>query len=91
MANSTIGGGLNNNVWYVDFGVSNHMTCHGKWFKDTRDLKTLGFMELVMTLHIPSRWANKVLEICISCSNHNKKIGLHRPDGGTRFTCDIQP
>jgi hypothetical protein len=35
--------------------------------------------------------ANKVLEICTSCSNHNKKIGLRRPDGGTRFTCDIQP
>jgi hypothetical protein len=40
-----IGGVLNNNVWYVDFGASNHMTSHGEWFKNTRDL---------MTLHIPS-------------------------------------
>jgi hypothetical protein len=42
MANSMIGGVLDNNVWYVDSRVSNHMTSHGKWFKDIRDLKTLG-------------------------------------------------
>jgi hypothetical protein len=42
MANSMIGGVLDNNVWYVDSKVSNHMTSHGKWFKDIRDLKTLG-------------------------------------------------
>jgi hypothetical protein len=34
---------------------------------------------------------NKVLERCTSCSNHNKKFGLCRPDGGTRFTGDIEP
>jgi hypothetical protein len=34
-----------NNVWYVDFGTSNHMTSHGEWFRDTRDLKTPGFVE----------------------------------------------
>ncbi len=45
MANSTIGGVSNNNVWYVYSRVSNHTTSHGKWFRDTRDLKTLGFVE----------------------------------------------
>jgi len=35
MANSMIGGVSNNNVWYVDFGASNHMTNHGKWFRNT--------------------------------------------------------
>jgi hypothetical protein len=45
MANSMIGGVSNNNVWYVNFRASNHMTSHGKWFKDTRDLKILGFVE----------------------------------------------
>jgi len=45
MANSMIGGALDNNVWYVDFGASNHMTNHGEWFRDTKDLKTLGFVE----------------------------------------------
>jgi hypothetical protein len=45
MANSMIGGVLDNNVWYVDSGTSNHMTSHGEWFKDTKDLKTLGFVE----------------------------------------------
>jgi hypothetical protein len=54
MANSMIGGVLDNNVWYVDLGASNHMINHGEWFRDTRHLKTSRFVELVMTLHIPS-------------------------------------
>jgi len=29
----------------VDSEASNHMTSHGKWFKDAKDLKTLGFVE----------------------------------------------
>ncbi len=29
MANSMIGGVSDNNVWYVDSRVSNHMTSHG--------------------------------------------------------------
>ena len=45
MANSMIGGVSDNNVWYVDFGASNHMTSHGEWFRDTKDLKTPGFVE----------------------------------------------
>jgi hypothetical protein len=98
MANSMIGDVLDNNVWYVDSGVSNHMTSHGEWFRDTKDFKTLGFVETSDdTTHpwqgaiIHARWANKVLERCTSCSNHNKKFGLRRLDGGTRFTSDIQP
>ncbi len=45
MANSMIGGVSNNNVWHVDYGASNHMTSHGEWLKDTKDLKTPGFVE----------------------------------------------
>ncbi len=45
MANSMIGGVSNNNVWYVDSRTSNHMTSHGKWFKDVRDLRTPWFVE----------------------------------------------
>jgi hypothetical protein len=45
MANSMIGGVLDNNVWYVDSGASNHMISHGEWFRDTKDLKTPGFVE----------------------------------------------
>jgi hypothetical protein len=45
MANSMIGGVSYNNVWYVDSRASNHMTSHGECFKDTRDLKTPGFVE----------------------------------------------
>jgi hypothetical protein len=29
----------------VDFGASNHMTSYGEWFRDTKDLKTPGFVE----------------------------------------------
>ncbi len=102
MENSMIGGVLDNNVWYVDFGASNHMINHGEWFRDTRDLKTLRFVEIGDdTTHphhtnwqggiVHARWVNKVLERCILCSNHNKKFSLDKPDGGTRFTSDIQP
>jgi len=45
MANSMIGSVSDNNVWYMDSKVSNHMTSHGKWFKDTKDLKTPWFVE----------------------------------------------
>jgi hypothetical protein len=44
MANSMIGVS-DNNVWYVDSGALNHMTSHAEWFKDTRDLKTPGFVK----------------------------------------------
>ncbi len=40
-----IGSVLDNNVWYVDSGASNHMTSHEEWFRDTKDLKTPGFVE----------------------------------------------
>jgi hypothetical protein len=46
MANSIIRSVSNNNVWSVDSKVSNHMTSHGEWFKDTRDLKTPRFVEI---------------------------------------------
>jgi hypothetical protein len=91
MANSMMGGVLDNNVWYVDFGVSNHMTSHGEWFRDTKDLKTPRFVEIDDDHHtlfhhhtnwqgaiLYARWANKVLERCTSCSNHNKKFVLCR-------------
>jgi hypothetical protein len=45
MANSMIGGVLDNNVWYVDSGASNHMFSQGEWFRNIRDLKTLGFVK----------------------------------------------
>jgi hypothetical protein len=45
MANSMTGVVSDNNVWYVDSGASNHMTNHEKWFKDTKELKTLRFVE----------------------------------------------
>jgi hypothetical protein len=45
MANSMIGCVSDNNVWYVNSEASNHMTSHGEWFRNTKDLKTLRFME----------------------------------------------
>jgi hypothetical protein len=46
MVDSMIGGVLDNNVWHVDSGVSNHMTSHGEWFRDIRVLKTPEFVEI---------------------------------------------
>jgi hypothetical protein len=44
-----------------------------------------------LTILEVARWANKVFKRYISCSNHNKKFGLRRPNGRTRFTNDIPP
>ena len=33
------------NVWYVDSSASNHMTGHGKWFKEMQTLEKLGYVE----------------------------------------------
>jgi hypothetical protein len=45
-ANLMIRGVSDNNVWYVDSGALNHMTSHGEWFRNTKDLKTPGFVEI---------------------------------------------
>ncbi len=62
MANLMIGGVSNNNVWYVDFETSNHMTSHGEWFRDIKDLKTPRFMETrddTITSH-HTNWQTKI-------------------------------
>jgi hypothetical protein len=46
MANSMIGSVSNNNVWYVNYRASNHMTSHGKWIRGIKDLKTPRFVEI---------------------------------------------
>jgi len=33
------------NLWYVDSGASNHMTYHGEWFRDVRNLENPGYVE----------------------------------------------
>jgi hypothetical protein len=33
------------NVWYVDSGAFNHMTYHGEWFRDVKNLEKLGYVE----------------------------------------------
>jgi hypothetical protein len=74
MANSMIGGVLDNNVWYVDSKVSNHMTSHGKWFKDIRDLKTLGLWTGDDTTH-------PITQI--------GKVPLSMQDGQTKYLKDV--
>jgi hypothetical protein len=102
MANSMIGGVSNNNVWYVDSRASNHMTSHGEWFRDAKDLKTPGFVEIGDdTTHpitqigkVPLSMLNgqtKYLKDVLHVPTITKKFGLRRPNCGTRFTGDIQP
>ncbi len=55
-----IGGVSDNNVWYVDSRASNHMINHGEWFRDIKDLKTLGFVETSDDITCPIRQIGKV-------------------------------
>ncbi len=100
MANSMTGGVSNNNVWYVDCGISNHMISHGEWFRDIKDLKTPGFVETSDDTTHPITQIKKVplsmqdgqtkyLKYVLHVPTITKKIGFYRPDGGTRFTSDI--
>jgi hypothetical protein len=34
-----------NNVWYVDSRASNHMTYHGEWFRDVKNLEKPSYVE----------------------------------------------
>ncbi len=96
-----IQGVSNNNVWYVDSKASNHMTSHGKWFRDTRDLKTTWFVETSDDITHPITQISKVpLSMQDGQTKYLKDV-LHVPtitkklvsmsNGGTRFTSDIQP
>ena len=33
------------NVWFVDSGASSHMTSHGEWFSDVKNLEKLGYVK----------------------------------------------
>jgi hypothetical protein len=75
MANSIIGGVSDNNVWYVDSRASNHMTSHGEWFRNTKDLKTPGFVE------IGDDTAHLITQI--------GKVPLSMQDGQTKYLKDV--
>jgi hypothetical protein len=75
VAISMIGGVLDNNVWSVYFGPSNHMTSHGEWFRDTKDLKTPGFVETSDdTTHLITQIG---------------KVPLSMQDGQTKYLKDV--
>ncbi len=97
-----VGGVLDNDVWYVDFGTSNHMTSHGEWFRDTMDLKTPRFVEIGDDITHPITQINKVplfmqngqtkyLKDVLHVLTITKKLVEGKPDGETRFIGDIQP
>ncbi len=75
MANSMIGGVLDNNVWYVDYGALNHMISHGKWLRDIKDLKTLGFVKTGDDITHP------ITQI--------DKVPLSMQDGQTKYLKDV--
>ncbi len=56
-----IGGVSDNNVWYVEYGASNHMISHGEWFRDIKDLKTLRFVKINDDTTHPITQIGKVL------------------------------
>jgi hypothetical protein len=75
MANSMIGGVSDNNVWYVDSGASNHRTSHGEWSRDTKELKTLRFVE------IGDDTTHPITQI--------GKVPLSMQDGQTKYLKDV--
>ncbi len=40
------------NVWYVDLGAFNHMTYHGEWFKDVKNLEKPSYVKTGDDTHI---------------------------------------
>ncbi len=56
-------------------GTSNHMTSHGEWFKDTRDLKTLRFVK------ISDEIAHPITQI--------GKVPFSMQDGQTKYLKDV--
>jgi len=102
IANLMIGGVLDNNVWYVDFGASNHITSHGEWFRNIKDLKTLRFVKTNDDTTHPITQIGKVplsmqdeqtkyLKDVFHVLTITKKFGIRKLNGGTRFIGDIQP
>ncbi len=78
------------------------MTSHGEWFKNTKDLKTPRFVEIGDDTTHPITKIGKVplsmqdgqikyLKYVFHVPTITKKIGFPMPNGGTRFTGDIQP
>jgi hypothetical protein len=57
------------------------MTCHGEWFKDVKDLKTLGYVEIQIILHIPlhklTRWTIIKRFISSGFEEKNKWVKLN--------------
>ncbi len=59
----------------MDSEVSNHMTSHGEWLRDARDLKTPGFVETNDDITHP------ITQI--------GKVPLSMQDGQTKYLKDI--
>ncbi len=59
----------------MDYKASNHMTNHGEWFKDIKDLKTLGFVE------IGDDTTHPITQI--------GKVPLSMQDGQTKYLKDV--
>ena len=47
-------------VWYVDFGASNHMTSCGEWFKNMKELNAPGYVETGDDTTHPTAYIGKV-------------------------------
>ena len=46
MVNSMIDNAVDcKNVWFVNLGASSHMTNHGEWFSDVRNLEKQGYVK----------------------------------------------
>jgi len=66
---------VNQGAWEHVIGASKHMTSHGKWFKDIRDLKTSRFVQ------IGNDTTHPITQI--------GKVSLSMQDGQTKYLNDV--
>ncbi len=59
----------------MDFGASNHMTSHGEWFRNKKDLKTPGFVET----------SDDITHLITQIGN----VPLSMQDGQTKYLKDV--
>ena len=79
-------------VWYMECGVSNHMTNYKEWFSFLKKPEQLGVLE---TGHIrcPSEpcWPNRKHEEHPTCFDDHKELGVDRLDCGSRYASQMDP
>ena len=85
-------------VWYVDLGVSNHMTHHKNWFNELHAPEKLGYVEIGDDMLHPIEHVGKAPMLMHDGKTKHMADMLHKPTitkniysiGGPRIACEVQ-